>query len=141
MKKLLKDYPFNTWMDAADGCDFCGAIYKVRVISINKKMGCGDVEYKLTHKEDCPERYEEGETVEDWDIAGWAYMDKPVNFNGKEYYPLRWRSNIGPCLECGKLIVGAPLIIFLHNGKGGSLEFCLKCAKETGILDKIVPNR
>jgi len=69
------------------------------------------------------------------DVAGWEYMKEPFKFNGREYYPLKCRANIGLCLECGKLIVGAPLILFIEEGRKGELDFCWSCAKKLGILE------
>jgi len=135
VKKLLKDYPFNEWMEAADGCDVCGAKYQVRITYIDKKHNFGDVEYKIHHKPDCPDGIELGEMEEGLDVAGWEYMPKPFKFRGKIYYPLKSRANIGPCLECGRLVIGAPLILFIKEGYGGQLDFCFECAKKLKILE------
>lgn len=137
MKKVLRDYPLREWMEAADGCDYCKAKYQVRVTWVDETGCFGDVEYRISHREDCPERFDDGGTnVRSIDIAGWEYHDKPLGtFRGVEYYPLKSRTNVGPCLECGKLVVGVPLILFIDEGRGGELDFCFSCAKEKGILD------
>jgi len=127
--KLLRDFPLNKWMEAADGCDVCGAKYKVKVTHVYTG-DFGEVEWVITHKPDCPE---DPGTESDWDNAGWQFMPKPFTFHGKLYYPLKSRANIGPCLSCGKLIIGVPLILFINKGQGGTLDFCFNCAKQLSI--------
>lgn len=133
--KLIEEYPFNVWMMAADGCDLCGAKYQVRIVYVDKKNHIGDVEYKINHKPECPDGIEVGEAQEGLDVAGWEYMPKPIKFRGKTYYPLKSRANIGPCLECERLVIGAPLILFINEGYGGQLDFCLECAQKLKILE------
>jgi len=129
-------------MDAADGCD-CGAKYQVRVSSLESDR-FGEVEWRINHREDCyeiEEDYVDGHPVTEiscTDVAGWEFMDKPVDFRGLELYPLKSRVNIGPCLICWKLIIRAPLILFIDGGKGGQLDFCFACAEEQGILRDMV---
>jgi len=144
MRKLLKDYPLNEWIEAADGCEFCGAKYQVRSTRVDPDENMGDVEYRITHTEDCPEGYyEEGDydpaLAANFDVAGWTYKEKPIKFRGLELYPLESRANIGPCLLCGKLVVGVPLILFIDEGRGGQLDFCFRCAEEKGILREETP--
>jgi hypothetical protein len=137
--KLLKDYPLNEWFEAADGCEACGAKYKVRVIQLYSSV-FGEVEWAITHKPDCPERFtedmdEEEVTESDWDNAGWEFMPNSFTFRGKQYYPLKSRANIGPCLSCGRLIIGVPLILFIDKGRKGELDFCWECVKRLGIME------
>ena len=140
MKKLLKDYPLDEWIEAADGCEFCRAKYQVRITFVDETGTFGDVAYRITHSQDCPERFDimspgvdtsNGVNV---DIAGWTYKKKPITFQDLELYPLESRANIGPCLICDKLVVGVPLILFINEGRGGELNFCFGCAAEKGIL-------
>jgi len=142
-RKLLKDFPLHEWMEAADGCEFCKAKYQVQVTWVDETGSFGDVEYKILHKVDCPGKYEGYEDEPDeafefqtnTDVAGWEFMDQPFNLRGKLYYPLKSRANVGPCLKCGKLVIGVPLILFIDGGKGGELDFCFDCAQESGILE------
>ena len=149
MKKLLRDYPAREWMEGADGCQYCGAKYEVRVTWVDETGCFGDVEYRISHKEDCPERFDisingvdmaEGVNV---DVAGWEYHDKPFTLRGPhgrgcvELYPLKSRVNVGPCLLCEKLVIRAPLILFIDEGRGEELDFCFGCAEERGILKEM----
>jgi len=140
--KILKEYPLGEWFEAADECEYCKSKYEVLIHEVDESGCFGLVEWRIHHKLHCPEitEYCEGAPVTEisnMDIAGWEYMDKPFMFKGKEYYPLKSRANIGPCLECGKLIVRAPLILFIDKGQRGSLEFCWNCAKKLKILEMI----
>jgi hypothetical protein len=143
--KLLKDFPRDEWFEAADGCEVCGAKYKVRVIQLYSAT-FGEVEWAIRHKPDCPERFIEDmdefvddidNTESDWDNAGWEFMPEPFTFRGKQYYPLKSRANIGPCLECGRLIIKVPLIFFINEGRKGELDFCRECATRLGIMEMI----
>ena len=139
MKKLLKDYPLDEWIEAADGCEFCKAKYQVRITSIDPDENVGDVAYRITHAKDCPENYElqggyDPVLVASSDVAGWEYSQKPVTFRGMELYPLKSRLNVGPCLLCEKLVIRVPLILFIDQGRGGQLDFCFSCVEEKGIL-------
>jgi len=145
-RKLLSDYPFRKWVNAADGCEFCGAESEVRVTYIDGSGCYGDVEYRIRHRKNCPEKFNE-ETGEEinfsestFDVAGWEYLDKPVELNGRQFYPLKARANIGPCLNCGKLVVGVPLILFIDEGRGGELDFCQRCFEDLGLLNRLNPN-
>jgi len=137
MKKLLTEYPLNEWMEAADGCQHCGAKYKVMITWVHESGDFGNVMTQITHKEDCPERIDLETGVDigeitDHDVAGWEFADKPVIMLGKEFYPLKARANIGPCLNCGKLVVGVPIILFVDEDK--EVDLCFPCADQLGFL-------
>ena len=149
MRKLLRDYPLREWMEAADGCDYCKAKYEARITWVDETGCFGDVEYRISHRQACAERFdmETGEDLRDVtnvDIAGWEYHDKPLTLRGPhgrgcvELYPLKSRANVGPCLLCGKLVIGVPLILFIDEGRGGQLDFCFGCAESLGILEAMV---
>jgi len=137
--KQLKDFPFWEWFEAVDGCDFCGAKYQVRVTYVDDSGYFGDVEYRVSHAEDCAERFdEELNTAESiFDMAGWEFTDKPVTVLGKQFLPLKTRANIGPCLNCGKLVIGVPLILFIDEGRGGELDFCSLCFEKLGLWKEL----
>jgi hypothetical protein len=59
--KLLSDYPVNEPMEAADGCQYCSAIYSVTVLHDDAENQIGTIGYGLIHDPDCPERFEEFE--------------------------------------------------------------------------------
>ena len=128
MKVELKNFPLNTPFDAADECECCGGKLRVQItwVDPNSDHSIGNVSWE------CQQCGDKGE-----DVAGWALSKKPVNMFGKEFYPIISRANIGPCLNCGKLVVGVPLILFLEKGRRGELDFCFPCAKDLGILDRL----
>jgi len=143
MRKLLKDYPFKTWMPAAGRCEMCAATYVVKIVWVDESGTMGDVEYRVEHEEGCPERYDSETGINrgsfgDVDVAGWEYMDTPMQFRGLELYPLKSRANIGPCLRCERLVLDVPLILFLDEGRGGELDFCWECAEKIGIPKDLV---
>lgn len=128
MKVELKDFPLNTPFDAADECPNCGGKLRVQITWIDASdYVVGDVSWE------CQQCGDSGE-----DIAGWQLAENPVKLLGKEFYPIISRANVGPCLNCGKLVIGVPLILFLDQGRKGELDFCFSCAKKLGILDKLV---
>jgi len=129
--KILRDYPVAVWFEAADECECCKSKVPKQPDSSTSWILTSYLEWRINHKPDCPEvtEYLEGALVTEissMDFAGWEYMKEPFKFNGKEYYPLKSRANIGSCLECGKLIVGVPLIIFVEEGRRGELDFCFE---------------
>ena len=92
MRKLLKDYPMNEWIEAADRCESCGVNYEVRVHWVDESGAFGDVEWRVSHKVECPEvtEYFAGSPVTEtssMDIAGWEFMDEPITLRGEEIYP------------------------------------------------------
>jgi hypothetical protein len=140
---LLKDFPVYEWFEAADGCEFCGAPYRVMVTDLDESGCFGSVEWELEHKTDCTEVFDEGSEEEyggvdhGEDVVGWEFMPEPFTFHGKQYYPLKSRANVGPCVSCGKLIIGVPLILFIDKGRKGELDFCPECVKRLGIMEMI----
>ena len=141
--KRLKDYPLDEWMEAADGCEFCGAKYQVKVTWVDESGDFGDVETRIEHDLSCPEVLNSlmgVYCIEDQDIAGWEWSDRKITIVGRKWLALKSRANIGPCLSCGKLIVGVPLILWPKDGEVEA-DFCFKCGKELGILDQLLGGR
>jgi len=140
--KQLKDYPLNEWMEAADGCDYCGAKYEVMVTWVDETGKFGDVTYRIKHEDGCPDRYDDftgepiGDTVENVDAAGWTFSERIIPIAGRRWVALKSLANIGPCLNCWKLVVGIPLILWPSNAKV-ELDFCFNCAAELSILDQL----
>lgn len=153
--KRLKDYPLNEWMEASDGCESCGARHQVKVTWVDESGDYGEVLIKTEHRPDCPDLIQEYELWDDpWrgvdgepldspkppperiDIAGWEWSDRKIPIDGREWTALKSRANIGPCLNCGKLVVGIPLILWPESGEV-ELDFCFKCAGELGILTRL----
>ena len=128
MKVELKNFPLNTPFDAADDCQNCGGKLGVTITYTDPDSGhtFGDLFWECKQ---C------GAGAHD--VVEWQLSEKPVKMFGKEFYPIIARANIGPCLNCGKLVVGVPLILFLEKGRRGELDFCWSCAKELGILDQL----
>ena len=138
--RFLKDYPRDEWMASADVCDVCGARRLVRVKKVHGDGLYGIVEIMERHNPGCPMRLE-AYANERSDHAGWEYASETVKLFGREFTPLKARGNVGPCLGCGKLIVGVPLILFLDEGLGGELDFCFNCALELGVIDRLRSGR
>ena len=135
--RRLKDYPLGEWMEAADGCEFCGAKHMIKVTWVDETGGFGEVLIRTDHKGDCLEF--PLHIDERGDIAGWEWSDHKITIAGSEWTALKTRANIGPCLSCGKLVVGVPLILWPGDGEV-ELDFCFKCAEEIGILDLMKPS-
>jgi len=125
MIKRLKDYPVGEEFDAADECKCCSATLKVTIKEIDET---GDFGY-LTWS--CPTCSRSGD-----DIVGWVFADEPITILGKQFYPIVSRANVGPCLNCWKLVIGVPLILFPNESS--QLDFCFPCANELGILKSLV---
>jgi hypothetical protein len=133
--KRLKDFPLNEWMEAADGCDFCKGKTMVRVTFVDESGDFGDVDVQRHHEIDCLDQ----EVFNGWgsDLAGWEY-GKKVELFGKEFSSLKSRVNVALCLNCEKLVVGVPLILWLEEGTV-ELDFCFPCADEIGIMKRLMP--
>lgn len=121
-------------MEAADGCEFCGAKYFVRVIS--EEDGFGSVEIRITHEEiaiPCTITMSTDPIIENpvirMDMAGWEYSERVLEIAGRQYPTFRARSNVGICVACERFVVGVPLILFLEDGKYQA-DFCFECAEE-----------
>jgi hypothetical protein len=126
-------------MDAADACDLCGARPRVRVDWVEKSGNYGDVTVMMRHSPGCA--YGDEGDGEYSDFAGWEYAGHTLRIVDREWPVLSARLNVGLCLGCGRLVVGAPLILFLDKGRGGELDFCFGCALELGIMDRLVAPR
>lgn len=133
--KRLKDFPLKVWQPAADTCEYCGAEYRVRVTWVDKTGNFGDIEFASEHNPDCM-RDMAGEI--ELESGGWEFAERTITLGGVEWTPLKTRANVGPCLKCGRLIVGIPLILFLDQGRLGELDFCFSCAEKLGILAQLL---
>jgi len=140
--KRLRDFPRDTWSEAADRCPVCGGLYMVKVTWVDDDGDLGDVLVKAYHREDCPEvievgpyGYDVGEGWDRHDIAGWEYAEEAVTVAGVEWMPLRSKANVALCLHCQRLVAGIPVVLYLDEGDKGELDFCDNCAKELGILE------
>jgi len=136
----LGDYPVGEWMEAADFCEVCGAQHRVKVTEVHGDGLHGVVEIAERHGPGCPMRFE-APMYERREAAGWEYASESVELFGREFTPLKARGNVAPCLGCGRLIVGVPLILFLDEGRGGELDFCFNCALKLGVIDRLRSGR
>ncbi|MDH5203434.1 MAG: hypothetical protein OEW69_09270 [Nitrospirota bacterium] len=137
VKKLLKDYPLNQWLEAADGCQYCKKAYQVRVTWVDESGNYGDLEIKEQHEKSCIEQFEPESHSPRWDTAGWEFTEKEVTILEHTFRPIKLRMNVGPCVHCWKLVVGIPLILFIDEGKGGEIDLCFSCAEKLGVLDQL----
>jgi len=116
----LGDFELNKLYEAADPCPYCGGRVECKVTYIDPEdRDLGDLSWSCTVCD-----------AGDVDIVGWRQADKPVEFMGRKFYPLTHRANVGPCLACGRLVVGVPLILFLDKGRRGELDFCFPCVRK-----------
>ena len=138
-RQLLKDFIREAWVPAADSCEYCKAKYNVRIKHVNASGTDGIIEWDVQHGPDCSRRFYPEEAVgldpeTSTDMVGWTFSEKLVHVCGKNFHPLISRGNIGPCLNCGRLVIGVPLILFLGEGRDGQLDFCWNCAEGLGLL-------
>ena len=71
-------------MEAADGCDYCGAKIKVMVINVDKSGDFGDVHVQYQHEEDCLDVEQDG-FGDHIDIAGWEFSLGPSRSRGRDF--------------------------------------------------------
>lgn len=131
--KRLKDYPVHEWMETADGCIYCGAKHEIMILDVNESGDLGDIKIRRHHEEDCFDP--ESEDV--FDVCGWVFSHSKLHIVGREFPTLRSHLNAVPCLNCWKLIVGVPVILFLENGEYEA-DFCDTCIQELGILEMML---
>lgn len=140
MKKLISDFPLQRWLDAAK-CDECQTPYMVIFTFIDAKKNVGDIQYKCEHSAGCPQYDFEGSGVEEGsDMAGWEYGKGYMQLNGKIYPGYSSVLNKAPCMECGKMVLDIPLIMW-SNDRLFEVHFCFPCARSNGILDRITANK
>jgi hypothetical protein len=119
-------------MEAADGCEYCGAKKEIMVLDVDESGDFGDIQVRCRHAEGCLE-----EESESFDISGWVFSHEVLKIVGREFPTLRTRVNVGPCFNCWKLIAGVPIILFPENGEY-EVDFCDVCVKELGILEAML---
>lgn len=126
INKQLKDCPFKEWFDVKGPCPQCGSeTMQAMVTYLGDTGDFGDLTTRCMTCE-----------FSDYDVAGWQYEDRPVQMWGRQFLPIKARMNVGPCVACGKLVVGGPIILFIKQGFGGQLDFCQGCFQDLGILQR-----
>jgi len=140
--RRLGDYPRGTWIESADGCDLCGARHQVNVRSV--KGHYGEVDVRMVHRPHCPAAYDEAPGGPDGygacdrqESAGWEYGGRRIVLGEREWTPIAARADVALCLGCGRLVVDGLIILFIDEGRGGELDFCLGCALELGVLENL----
>ena len=140
--RLLGDYPRGTWIEAADGCDVCGARHQVRLLGVEGPYG--EAQVRITHRPHCPAACDEDPEGPDGyrvrgrrESAGWEYCGQSVVLGGREWTPIAARAGVSLCLGCGRLVVDSLIILFVDEGRGGELDLCLGCALELGVLENL----
>ncbi len=135
--KQLADYPIGKPFEAADGCQFCSSKYQVTITEVDDAGMWGTVEYSLAHEDDCPDRWLLDDSNE-IDILGWTFSPLRVAFGDWNGQPLASRPNVGPCLNCWRLIIGVPLILFDPNG-AYQMDFCFECVENLQLMNLMTP--
>ena len=140
--KLLKNYEFDEWMEAADGCEFCKARYEVLITYVDEAGTAGDIDFKITHEIECQVTLEDPNgpttvTIGASDIAGWGFATnkkgalKYGRVCGHMFPSFAWTINNTPCVRCWRFIVDVPVTLFT---KDISFNFCFECAQELDIF-------
>ena len=130
--RQLSDYPIGEPFEAADGCQYCPAKYQLTITRVEGDLG--NVEYSITHHDYCTDRWDEdGDLEHELEIVGWTLSEHIVRVGVWNGHPLTYRANIGPCLNCWKLVVGVPLILFPADG-GYQMDFCFKCVEDLQLM-------
>jgi len=141
MWKVLKDYPINVWLQAADDCHYCRAPVEIVLLNreeparamarVHHQIGCSAAE--LRRDEDA------GASIQKKMISvGWEYPEslRTLNFRGANLPIIRTHVEAVPCLLCWRIVTGGPIVYFIpqHFG-GGLLTFCNFCVERHKLLE------
>lgn len=135
--KTLADFPLDQWLPAADVCNRCGVGMEVRILNFvpDEHGGIGDVEWRVDHAGYCPEItqniLESGGFDGGFDLAGWEIGGMMVGLDGRNFPGLISRSNVGPCLNCWRLIIVQGVCLL---GDEFQLDFCQRCTEKLKIF-------
>ncbi len=105
VKKRLRDFPRDEWIEAAG---LCGHFDDEDGVECEEK-----VEVTIQKGEEADTawmqiRCDGGHTEED--VVGWKVNDEPVSLGSLgNFFPLLSRANCGYCASCGRIIVGSRL--------------------------------
>ena len=144
MRKVLKDYPINVWLQAADDCTDCMAPVEIILLDreeparamtrVHHRRGCSTI--KLRKDLDVTPSI-----LEKMISVGWEYSEslRAFNFRGMNISTIMTHSEAVPCLVCWRIVTGGPIVYFIpqHLG-GGLLTFCKFCVEKHKLLEKQV---
>ena len=144
MRKVLKDYPVNLWLQAADDCTGCRAPVEIMLLHhsaptkaitrVHHRRGCSTIELRKVLDSDVS-------ILKKIISVGWEYPQslRTLNFRGVKFPIIRTHDEAVPCLICWRIVTSGPIVYFLPQHLGeGLLTFCKFCVEKHKLLEKQV---
>ena len=141
MPKVLKDYPMNVWLQAADDCTGCRAPVEIMLLHyreptkaitrVHHRRGCSTIELRR----DLDAR---ASILKKIISVGWEYPKslRTFNFRGVNISTIRTYVEAVPCLLCWRIVTGGPIVYFIPQYLGGGLlTFCKFCVEKHKLLE------
>ncbi len=141
MRKVLKDYPVNLWLQAADDCTGCRAPVEIILLDreeparamtrVHHQIGCSTIELRRVLDSDVS-------ILKKIISVGWEYPESlsTLDFRGVNFPIIRTHDEAVPCLICWRIVTSGPIVYFIpqHLG-GGLLTFCKFCVEKHNLLE------
>ena len=141
MRKVLKDYPINVWLQAADDCTGCRAPVEIVLLDreeparamtrVHHQIGC----YMIELRRDLDAS---ASIMKKIISVGWEYPEslRTLNFKEMNLPIIRTHVEAVPCLLCWRIATAGPIVYFIpqHLG-GGLLTFCKLCVEKHKLLE------
>ena len=141
MWKVLKDYPIDVWLQAADDCPGCRAPVEMILLDrkeparaitrVHHQVGCSTIELRRDMDANAS-------TLQKIISVGWKYPEnlRTVNFRGVNLPTIRTHVEAVLCLLCWRIVTSGPIVYFIpqHLG-GGLLTFCKFCVEKHKLLE------
>ncbi len=143
MWEVLKDYPINVWLQAADDCTGCRAPVEIILLDrkeparaitrVHHQVGCSAIDLRRGRDLD-----RSGSIPKKIISVGWEYHEdlRTFNFKGMNLATIRTHVEAVPCLICWRIVTSGPIVYFIpqHLG-GGLLSFCKFCVEKHKLLE------
>jgi len=143
MRKVLKDYPINVWLQAADDCNYCRAPVEIILLNreeparamtrVHHQIGCSTIELRRGRDLDASVSI-----MKKVISVGWEYPEsvRTLNFRGVNLPIIRTYVEALPCLICWRIVTGGPIVYFIPQHRGeGLLTFCKFCVEKNKLLE------
>lgn len=141
MWKVLKDYPINVWLQAADDCPGCRAPMQMILLDreeparaitrVHHQVGCSTIGRRRDMDANAS-------ILKKIISVGWKYPEnlRTVNFMGVTLPTIRTHVEAVLCLFCWRIVTTGPLVYFIpHHLGGGLLTFCKFCVEKHKLLE------
>ena len=141
MRKFLKDYPINVWLQAADDCNDCRAPVEITLLNreeparamtrVHHQIGCDTIELRRG-------RDARSSILQKAIIMRWEYHEKLriFNFRGVNLPTIKTYVEAVPCLLCWRIVTSGPIVYFIPQYlRGGLLTFCKFCVEKYKLLE------